>query len=456
MKQLFIFLLSSLLLLACQKDEQAYTANDQGTTSAGEDKSVDERLITQLEEVAQPLSTTNPLEWTNEDLRFLDKVADKKIVGLGEATHGTSEFFKAKHRIFQYLVEQHGFKVFAFEADFGESLFINQAIQEGRVADIRGLMIKYMHFWTWKTEEVLDLLEWMATYNQGKAAEDKVQYMGVDCQYNTYNPQWVMTYLQKHDEEFYLESKELLEGFTKKTRDLYDKDIPINDAAYESDKQELTKIAQLFENRKDQLVEASSIKEYELHLKILEVVKQTFEVAYQGRQGQGVKFRDQYMAENTMWLPKYFQDEKVVLWAHNYHVSRTDNGPSMGKVMSNNYGANYHIIGFTFSTGGFTAVAYDGTKYLGLRTFELTKTPETNSINYLFSKAAPTNFAINLFELADQAQWTSLFLTQLPTYISIGSVFNNVPEDYYTTFYSAHYHDLIHIEKTTAAQQLQQ
>ena len=52
------------------------------------------------------------------------------LIGLGEATHGTAEFFKAKGRIFKYLAEHHNFKIFAIEADVGESILINQAIQQ--------------------------------------------------------------------------------------------------------------------------------------------------------------------------------------------------------------------------------------------------------------------------------------------------------------------------------------
>ncbi len=120
-------------------------------------------------------------------MRFIDPFADKPFIALGEATHGTADFFIAKHRIFKYLVENHNFRVFAFEADFGESLFLNDAIQEGRVDDLRDLMKDKMRFWTWKTEEVLDLLEWMCTYNMDKPDEEKLQYIGIDCQYNSYN-----------------------------------------------------------------------------------------------------------------------------------------------------------------------------------------------------------------------------------------------------------------------------
>ena len=53
-----------------------------------------------------------------------------------------------------------------------------------------------MHFWTWRTNEVRDLLYWMCDYNLGKAEAEKVQYWGVDCQFNTYHPDMVMDNLE--------------------------------------------------------------------------------------------------------------------------------------------------------------------------------------------------------------------------------------------------------------------
>src|SRR5688572_33221460 len=93
-----------------------------------DDKSQEEKLdpvtgslVEALDEELVPLAT-EPLQWTNDEMKFLDDVSDRPIVALGEATHGTSEFFQAKYKIFRYLAENHGFKIFAIEADFGESI----------------------------------------------------------------------------------------------------------------------------------------------------------------------------------------------------------------------------------------------------------------------------------------------------------------------------------------------
>ena len=99
-------------------------------------------------------------------------------------------------------MENHGFKIFAIEADFGESIFINQAVLNSDKSQIENLMKEKMHFWTWRTNEVRDLLYWMCDYNVGKAEAEKVQYWGVDCQFNTYHPDMVKDDLEDANVSF--------------------------------------------------------------------------------------------------------------------------------------------------------------------------------------------------------------------------------------------------------------
>ncbi len=183
-----LYLLAA-FLLSCQSDDEVKLNPEVAS------------LLPALEQELVPLDD-DPLVWGDNDLTFLDPVANKPIIGLGESTHGTAEFFNAKRRIFRYLVENHGYRVFAFEADFGESLFVGEAVQEGLKSQIPELMSEKMHFWTWRTREVQNLLEWMSEYNVGKSEEDKVHYMGVDCQYNTYHPELLKQYLQNADISF--------------------------------------------------------------------------------------------------------------------------------------------------------------------------------------------------------------------------------------------------------------
>ena len=108
-------------------------------------------------------------------------VGQARVVALGEATHGTREFFQLKHRMLEFLVEEMGFRVFAIEANWPECLAINDYVLHGEGDPEEALAGIY--FWTWNTEEVLELIEWMRRYNADPAHEQKLKFYGVDMQY---------------------------------------------------------------------------------------------------------------------------------------------------------------------------------------------------------------------------------------------------------------------------------
>ena len=117
-----------------------------------------------------------------EDLNLLKPVLmNKRVIGLGEATHGTKEFFEMKHRMLEYLVTQLGFTVFAIEASYGRCKYINDYVLNGKGNLDTATVIQ--GFTTWSTEEVKEMIRWMRNYNQTNPVQ-KVQFVGFDLQVN--------------------------------------------------------------------------------------------------------------------------------------------------------------------------------------------------------------------------------------------------------------------------------
>jgi erythromycin esterase-like protein len=105
-------------------------------------------------------------------------VGNARIIALGEATHGTREFFQLKHRILEFLATEMGFSIFSIEANMPEAYRLNDFILNGQ-GDPSSL-IKGMYFWTWNTEEVLDMVLWMREFN--KSGKGRIQFTGFDMQ----------------------------------------------------------------------------------------------------------------------------------------------------------------------------------------------------------------------------------------------------------------------------------
>ena len=118
-----------------------------------------------LRSVVLPLKSFD-MNYDYEDLNPLKEIiGNAKIVALGEVSHGSSEIFRMKSRIIRYLVEKAGFNVFAIEASMPDAYKLNEYIINGE-GDLKKL-IKGMGFWTWDTQEMLDLVVWMKKYNDG-------------------------------------------------------------------------------------------------------------------------------------------------------------------------------------------------------------------------------------------------------------------------------------------------
>jgi erythromycin esterase-like protein len=115
-----------------------------------------------------------------DDLEPLRRVVgDARIVALGEPTHGTREAFQMKHRLLEFLVEQMDFSLFGIEANLPESFALNDYVVRG-VGDPKAL-IAGMYFWTWNTEEVLAMVEWMRARNVAHP-ERPLLFTGFDMQ----------------------------------------------------------------------------------------------------------------------------------------------------------------------------------------------------------------------------------------------------------------------------------
>jgi erythromycin esterase-like protein len=91
-------------------------------------------------------------------------IGDARMVSLGEATHGTREFFQLKHRMVEFLATGMGFTIFSIEANMPEAYRLNDYVLNGKGNAAE--LLKGMYFWTWNTKEVLEMIEWMRASNE--------------------------------------------------------------------------------------------------------------------------------------------------------------------------------------------------------------------------------------------------------------------------------------------------
>ncbi|MCX4239947.1 erythromycin esterase family protein [Paraliomyxa miuraensis] len=347
-----------------------------------------------------PLRTTEPRSGI-DDLVALDPVfADATVVGLGEATHGTREFFQLKHRMLEYLVERHGFTVFGLEASRTECRAIDRYVQTGQGDPKQALAGIY--FWTWDTEEVLDLIEWMREYNATHPRT--LHFVGFDMQTPDVAARNVVAFLDQVDPR--APGRDALAMFGRPwNEETYAALSPAERADVET---ALERLLVHMQSQRAAWVAATSADAWADAHEDLVQVQQV--VAMRNAHGMAVfSARDRAMADNVLHITERFgPDTKAVLWAHNGHVARhwsqTD---VMGKYLSDALGNDYVSVGFAFDRGGFQALTVAGDSMAGLREHRV-GSAKGSDIEAALRQAGPALFALPLRDLPQQgpaAQW---------------------------------------------------
>ena len=111
---------------------------------------------------------------------MFDRFADAKVVLLGEATHGTSEFYRARAAITKRLVEHHGFAIVAVEADWPDAARIDSYVRHRPVPEGDDVAFERFPTWMWRNEEVADFVNWMREHNRERAEDERAEFRGLD------------------------------------------------------------------------------------------------------------------------------------------------------------------------------------------------------------------------------------------------------------------------------------
>ena len=185
----------SLLMASAVAVAHAQSADVPASAGPGGQASEEQAAVQWMRQNAIPLKTVEAGHGF-DDLQPLDKVVgNARIVELGEATHGTREFFQLKHRMIEYLATQKGFTTFSIEGNMPEAYRLNDYVLHG-VGDPKELLAG-MYFWTWDTQEVLDLILWMRAFNQ--SGKGHIEFTGFDMQFATLSVEAVRHFVQQYD-----------------------------------------------------------------------------------------------------------------------------------------------------------------------------------------------------------------------------------------------------------------
>lgn len=441
-----VWRLAGLVLLLAAAVRLAGTAQEVEPAAATPE--APEAVVRWLGEHAVRLATVEAGHGFEEMKPLRAMVGDARVVALGEATHGSRELFQLKHRMLEYLVEEMGFTAFAIEATLPEAVEIDRYVLTGEGDPARALTALY--FWTWNTQEVLELIHWMRRYDADPAHRRKVRFYGFDMQFPVRAVKVALGSLRRADPAAAAALEPTLgvlaDPFTAETF------LTLPQERMEELRAGVEALLARLEERSGAQPPDGDPEVWDLAHRHARVAAQYLAMVMAPEGDFGV--RDRAMAENVRWiLEREGPAGKVVLWAHNGHVSReaAEVFEPMGYHLARELGSAYRAFGFAFDQGGFQAREMPLETRGGLRTFQVGPAPP-GSLDATLARAGLEVAALDLRNLPHEgpvAEW----LAEPHLTRSIGAGYGEAWADRFfdPAIVPRRYDALLFVARTTAA-----
>ncbi len=351
-------------------------------------------IETHLRPFTFPMHSVTEYEDFSDLAPLKDILAGVRIVALGEATHGTREFFQLKHRLTRFLVEQMGFSAFTIEAGVVPCRNIDDYVRAGK--GDRAKALASQRFWTWDTEEVTALIEWMREHNLRCERGRECRFFGFDIQIL---PEALETaerlIAQAGDRDFCAWALPVLTEMKEKHATIQPDDAqPLI--------QRLLGVYGYVIARELPFTVALGGAYEDLRTALRIPVEFALGMMGQSDMLMRGRGRDLYMAENvTRILDDLGPQSKIVVWAHNAHIAIDDEWENMGYCLRNRYGSQYYAFALSCTRGRFQArtleTADDGkTKKVGALCGHDAGEPEEGSWEAALSRYRPGDFYIDV------------------------------------------------------------
>ncbi|MFL6753008.1 MAG: erythromycin esterase family protein [Sphingomicrobium sp.] len=297
--------------------------------------------------------------------QFFDRFADARVVLLGEASHGTSEFYRARAAISRRLIERHGFNIVAVEADWPDAATTDRYVRNRPAREGEFRAFERFPTWMWRNAEVDAFIRWLRRHNQGRAYERMAGFYGLDLYNLSGSMRAVIDFLEEEDPELArLASRRygcldpwaeepaaygrhaLIEGYAR-----------CEVGVIQMLKDLLQKQVDCFGEECDEWLDA------EANARLVKNAEAYYRVMYHGS-AESWNLRDTHMFETlNMILDAKGPNSKAIVWAHNSHIGNaafTDMGLrreelNIGQLVKERFGSEARLIGFGTHSGTVAA-----------------------------------------------------------------------------------------------------
>lgn len=322
-----------------------------------------DQLVETLREFAEPLPSPDQQE---EFGQFFDRFGDAQIVLLGEATHGSSEFYKARAAITRALIEHHGFTIVAVEADWPDATRIDGYVRDHAPRPRRGESFVRFPTWMWRNAEVLAFADWLRGHNEGLPDSKKVSFHGLDIYSLSESIHSVLTYLDKTDPEEAARARWRYGCLTPWQDEPAQYGRAVTTGSHPGCEDAVAaQLSELLEKRLTYLEhDGDAWFDAAQNARIVREAERYYRAIYQGTAASW-NLRDRHMF-NTLETVIAHRGicSKAVVWAHNSHIGDASatamgwNGEfNIGQLCRISYGSDAALIGFGTDRGTVAAAS---------------------------------------------------------------------------------------------------
>ena len=324
-------------------------------------------LTATIQDVAEPFSEID----TANLQPLMQRIGDARVVLIGEASHGTSEFYRMRARITQALIEQKGFQFVAVEADWPDAHRIHDYVTHQLRADAHDWEA-FSRFpkWMWRNHEVLDFIEWLRAINWKRPAGlQRVGFYGLDLYSLFTSIDRVVRYLDKVDPEAANVARDRYGCLTPWQEDPVTYGRLAYSGRFRGCEQEVAlMLRDIVAARLQSDSAGDDFFDAQLNARLIANAERYYRMMYAGSD-ESWNARDRHMFEALqLLLNRYGNQSKAIVWEHNSHLgdaAATEFGQhgqlNVGQLCREHFGADVYAIGQGTDHGAVAAASrWDG------------------------------------------------------------------------------------------------
>jgi erythromycin esterase-like protein len=296
---------------------------------------------------------------------FFDRFGDARLVLLGEASHGTSEFYRARAAISRHLIERHGFNIVAAEADWPDAATLDRHVRHRPWREGELKAFERFPTWMWRNREFDGFVRWMRRHNEARDYEQMAGFYGLDLYNLSGSMQAVIDFLEREEPELARLAHRRYGCLDPWAEDpaLYGRNALLEGygrcevGVVQMLKDLLKKQVDCFAEECDEWLDAQA------NARLVKDAEAYYRVMYYGS-AESWNLRDTHMFDTlNMILDAKGPGSKAIVWAHNSHIGNaafTDMGMhrdeiNIGQLTKEKFGREARLIGFGTHSGTVAA-----------------------------------------------------------------------------------------------------